>query len=196
MKTRWPLLLLIGLSAFTLLMAMSSRAVQPALAFPPTSNLPTRVSFPTLALETPQPTATRERDALTPPPDSDVAEPLLTLTALSEIAYNQPTPTDGPSEIIADGKPHLVDFNAFWCSPCNQMRPGIIELREQYAGRVTFDDINTDNRASQKLARKYRVTFIPLIVLLDKDLKEVNRLEGYHTKQEIDDALNDLVAAR
>ena len=202
MKTRWPLLLLIGLFAVTLLMVMSVSAAQVAFAYPPTPNLPTHVAFPTLAVETPLPTATRERFALTPPPtdsgdsggdNGDIAEPLLTLTALSGTAFSQPTPTDGPSAITKDGKPHFVDFNAFWCSPCNQMRPDVAAMEEKYGDRVTFDDINTDNRASGKLANKYRVQYIPLIVLLDKDLKVVDRLDGYHTRDELDAALASLV---
>jgi thioredoxin-like negative regulator of GroEL len=67
-------------------------------------------------------------------------------------------------------------------------------MQVKYGDRVTFDDINVDNRASRRLIEEYQVVAIPLVVLLDQRGMLVDRLEGYHTEQELDDALSALVA--
>jgi thioredoxin 1 len=205
MKVQWTILLLIGLLLLAANLALSSGAARVVVAAPITAPVTPVVTLrlPTLPVNNNSgnpsrtPTPTRERYALTQPPtEADVAPVLLTLTALSDVALNQPTPTDGPSEILLDSKPHFVDFNAWWCSPCNQMRPSVVNMREKYGDQVTFDDINVDNRASAKLLRKYKVEFIPLVVLLDKDGNTFQRLEGYQSEQDLDDALDALVAAQ
>jgi thiol-disulfide isomerase/thioredoxin len=207
-KTQWSvlvagLMLLIGCSAVIGSAIRATAAADPEPA--------ATLTMPTLAISGTLPapstaevtaTATREQYALTqaatfsasPTSDEGVAEPLLTLAALSGTVFNQPTPTDGPSELAQDGKPHFVDFNAGWCAPCMRMKPSIARMKAKYGDRVTFDNINVDNRASARLVVKYQVFAIPLIVLLDRDGQEVDRLEGYHTEQELDDALSALVA--
>lgn len=198
MKRVWAVSFVLGLMLISVLV-FSSTVVQ-IMAAPPQSPVPT-LNIPTFAPATDNPatavtpTATRERYALTKPAtQEDIPEVMLTLTAFAGEAFNGPTPTDGPSKITLDGKPHFVDFNAWWCSPCNQMRPSIVDMKAKYGDKVTFDEFNVDNRASEAMTQKYQVEFIPLTVLLDKDGKVFLRLEGYQSKQELDDALARLVA--
>ena len=200
MKVLWSVLLLFVVTLFVGGLVFTGSAPRIVVARPITAVVTpvNTLNVPTLPVsDDPGATPTKERFSLTRTPTEeapgDVAEPLLTLTALNEVANNQPTPTDGPSEILMDGKPHFVDFNAWWCSPCNQMRPSVLNMKDKYGEWITFDDINVDNRASAGLNRKYRVAFIPLMVLLDKNGKEVKRLEGYQTEQELDDALAGLL---
>ena len=202
MKVLWSVLLLFVVALLVGSLTFAGSVPQVVVARPITAVVTpvNTLNVPTLAVSSPDnpgATPTRERFSLTRTPTEeaagDIAEPLLTLTALNAVANNQPTPTDGPSEIVMDGKPHFVDFNAWWCAPCNEMRPSVLKMEDKYGEWITFDDINVDNRASAGLNRKYRVDFIPLMVLLDKNLKEVKRLEGFQTEQELDDALAGLV---
>jgi thioredoxin 1 len=205
MKVFWSVLLVFVVALLVGSLSFAGSAPQIVAAKPITAVVSpvNTLNVPTLSVgpaDDSDATPTKERFSLTrtptEEPPGDVAEPLLTLTALNEIANNQPTPTDGPSEIIMDGKPHFVDFNAWWCSPCNQMRPSVLRMKDKYGEWITFDDINVDNRASAGLNRKYRVEFIPLMVLLDKNGKEVKRLEGYQTEQDLDDALAGLLESQ
>ncbi|MCR5555472.1 MAG: redoxin domain-containing protein [Bacteroidales bacterium] len=41
--------------------------------------------------------------------------------------------------------PCVVDFYADWCPPCRQMMPTYEKLAKEYAGKVTFFELNVDD---------------------------------------------------
>jgi thioredoxin-like negative regulator of GroEL len=74
------------------------------------------------------------------------------------------------------------------------MRPSVRRLEEAYADRVTFDILNVDLLSTRDLAYRYEVSAIPLIVLLDAEGNLVERLVGYQTEEQLQAALDRLVA--
>lgn len=157
---------------------------------------PTSLSRPTLA-RTASATPTRPRTALATPTPS-LPEPLLTLTAFNAMILgtfeSRPTATPGLSEIVLNDKPHYIRFTAAWCQPCRQMRPAVQAMQEKYGSRVNFWDVDVDNSASRGLMRRYSVQFIPYTVLLDSRGRIFRILEGLQTRQELDIAIQALLA--
>lgn len=43
---------------------------------------------------------------------------------------------------LGDGKVHVFEFWATWCSPCRASMPGLSELAEKYKGKATFTGVN------------------------------------------------------
>lgn len=66
-------------------------------------------------------------------------------------------------EIIAEGKPVLVDFYADWCGPCRMVAPFIEEIAEERAD-ITVGKINVDDEP--ELASAFGVATIPTLMVI------------------------------
>ncbi len=72
----------------------------------------------------------------------------------------------------------LVDFNATWCGPCKMQRPILENLSKDYK------IVSVDTDENEELAYQYKVMSIPCMVLI-KDGKEVKRMVGLHSEEDI-----------
>ena len=71
--------------------------------------------------------------------------------------------------------PVLVDFWAPWCGPCKMVAPEIRKIAGEGVDRWVVAKVNTEE--SPALARKFRITAIPTMVLFKGGL-EVARQAG------------------
>jgi len=84
----------------------------------------------------------------------------------------------------------LIDFWAPWCGPCRMIAPIIEELAEEYAGKIVFGKLNSDENT--KTATQYNVMGIPTLLIM-KNAKEVDRLVGAIPKDKIEDRLKKFI---
>lgn len=69
----------------------------------------------------------------------------------------------------------VVDCWAPWCGPCNMVAPVIEDLARDYAGKIVFGKLNTDeNRMS---ANRYGIMSIPTLLIFKKE-KLVDQVIG------------------
>ena len=67
-------------------------------------------------------------------------------------------------QLLAEGKPMVVDFWATWCGPCKKIGPYIEELAEQYADRAIIGKVDVDE--NDQLAIRYGIRNIPTILFI------------------------------
>ncbi len=85
----------------------------------------------------------------------------------------------------------FIDFYADWCAPCKVMTPVIEEIRKEYEGKITLEEIDVD--ANQPLTNQYGVLSIPTYLIL-KDDQEVGRLVGVNPKARLVEVINQALA--
>jgi thioredoxin len=80
----------------------------------------------------------------------------------------------------------VVDLWAPWCGPCRMVAPVIEELSAEFAGKITFGKLNTDE--NQRLAMTYGISAIPTIMLFARG-KLVEKIVGAYPKPMLRDRI-------
>jgi thioredoxin 1 len=82
-------------------------------------------------------------------------------------------------EVIESRTPVIVDFWASWCMPCQMMAPVFEQLSGEYAGKLKFAKLSTEEE--QEIAIENKISSIPCLVVF-KGGKEVERIVGFSQK--------------
>ncbi len=90
-------------------------------------------------------------------------------------------------------QPTLLWFHADWCHICQQIKPEVIDLGEEYAGKVKIVRLNVDHAAARAAAQQYGVRATPTFVLFDAKGQVRGQVAGWPGYQAFSDAFDQLV---
>ncbi|MGD9074291.1 MAG: thioredoxin domain-containing protein [Desulfobacteraceae bacterium] len=107
--------------------------------------------------------------------------------------YNHPTPiTDGTfkQEILDFPGPVLMEYYSPMCAYCKTLDPILDQLASEYAGQIKVGKMNIDQNPFT--ASQYDIMSTPTMILF-KNGKQINKLLGTVSKQEIENHLRDVL---
>ena len=99
------------------------------------------------------------------------------------------TDANWKSEVLESEQPVVVDFWAPWCGPCRSLAPTISKLAEEFAGKVKFGKLDTDQNV--ETPSSFRISGIPAVVFFSGG-KEVDRIVGLQPEAKYKAALERL----
>lgn len=95
------------------------------------------------------------------------------------------------NEIIAMGKPVMIDFGATWCGPCKALAPRVEEIEKEYEGRAVIGTADVDECSD--LAAKFRIRNVPTVLFFKGGDAPVDKSVGLVAKETLTEKLNALL---
>lgn len=74
--------------------------------------------------------------------------------------------------------PVVLEFTSVECGICAQMRPSVLKLAKEYAGKVAFVEASVQDEYGYALAQKFQVSGLPTFFLFDVNKKMTNVYYG------------------
>ena len=93
-------------------------------------------------------------------------------------------------ELVASGKPFVIDFWAEWCGPCKMVGPIVDEISTEYKDKVVVGKLDVDN--NDDTTSKYGIRNIPTVLFI-KDGEVVDKVVGAGPKKMFTDKIDKLI---
>lgn len=111
------------------------------------------------------------------------ADSLITYSGEQTMSDNIVHVTDASfeNEVLSSDLPVLVDFWAEWCGPCKMIAPVLVEIADEYAGKIKVCKIDVD--ANPDTAPKFGIRGIPTLIIFKNGNQEATKVGALSKSQ-------------
>ena len=93
-------------------------------------------------------------------------------------------------ELLATGKPLVIDFWATWCGPCKKIAPDVEALAEAYQDQVIIGKCDVDD--NDDLTGQFGIRNIPTVLFI-KNGEVMDKSVGAVTKAQLEEKVKALL---
>ncbi len=97
--------------------------------------------------------------------------------------------------VLASGSPVLWKTDAIWCHFCVQMRPVVLQLMDEYEGRIHVLIMDYDDGELSEYRRRLNATNHPSFAVIGADGAVVRSFQGVTAKADLVTAIEEVLAA-
>lgn len=96
--------------------------------------------------------------------------------------------------IAETNRPKLIKFTSDMCGECKRVEPVVNNVMTKYQDSVQYIviPVQVRNKYNVDMMTKYNVTLVPTIIILDKNQKIIQRIEGYVAYDTLDKYLREI----
>lgn len=102
--------------------------------------------------------------------------------------------SDTTSVEAKTNKPQIVKFTSAMCLDCQTMNKIMKEIYPKYQDDIVLTEIQVQEKTpnNDKWIKKYNVTLVPTLILINSNGNQVRRIEGSIEKEQLEEYLQEL----
>ncbi|MDZ7812941.1 MAG: thioredoxin family protein [Ideonella sp.] len=102
---------------------------------------------------------------------------------MPQVQASVPAVADPVTQVLAAGKPSVIEFGANTCISCREMKPILADLQAKHGERIAVADF--DILKNRELISRYQIRLMPTQVFFDAQGRETSRHMGKISGDEI-----------
>lgn len=92
-------------------------------------------------------------------------------------------------------KPQIIKFTSLMCLDCKKLNETMKNVYPKYSEKITLTEVQVQNNDTftNEQIKKYNISLVPTIVLVDKNGKKLDKIEGYIEESDLEKIMRDLI---
>lgn len=86
-------------------------------------------------------------------------------------------------ESLIEKRPIVITYTASWCPHCQRYKPVFFEVEKDYIDKVTFINIDIDDKENSKATERFQVKGVPTTAFIRQD-GSIFKIESGHIEKE------------